>query len=238
MGWGPVAEAERAGFEPATHLAARTRFPVALLRPLGHLSRCRRSVPPTGRYGALSRSVNARPAPPRVRRITNVRRPQTWYATLLPPPAAHAPRASTVRPSAASRSRPPAPAVSRADSSPSSGAESLKLHVRRPRAKRPCRVVAARAVHGCSTSSRVAASAAASGRKLASTIGQVSGSPACVSLSTRKVSAKASPGLSVYAPPSSPGNAVPAAVREQMPMSVAHRFVPQASAFHGGLTRL
>ena len=30
--------AERAGFEPATHLAARTRFPVALLRPLGHLS--------------------------------------------------------------------------------------------------------------------------------------------------------------------------------------------------------
>ena len=31
-------ETERAGFEPATHLAARTRFPVALLRPLGHLS--------------------------------------------------------------------------------------------------------------------------------------------------------------------------------------------------------
>jgi hypothetical protein len=31
-------EAERAGFEPATHLSARTRFPVALLRPLGHLS--------------------------------------------------------------------------------------------------------------------------------------------------------------------------------------------------------
>src|SRR5207248_2566509 len=30
--------AERAGFEPATHLSARTRFPVALLRPLGHLS--------------------------------------------------------------------------------------------------------------------------------------------------------------------------------------------------------
>jgi hypothetical protein len=29
---------ERAGFEPATHLSARTRFPVALLRPLGHLS--------------------------------------------------------------------------------------------------------------------------------------------------------------------------------------------------------
>src|SRR4051794_7096478 len=31
-------KAERAGFEPATHLSARTRFPVALLRPLGHLS--------------------------------------------------------------------------------------------------------------------------------------------------------------------------------------------------------
>ena len=31
-------EAERAGFEPATDLSARTRFPVALLRPLGHLS--------------------------------------------------------------------------------------------------------------------------------------------------------------------------------------------------------
>ena len=34
----PVSEAERAGFEPATDLSARTRFPVALLRPLGHLS--------------------------------------------------------------------------------------------------------------------------------------------------------------------------------------------------------
>ena len=30
--------AEREGFEPSTHLSARTRFPVALLRPLGHLS--------------------------------------------------------------------------------------------------------------------------------------------------------------------------------------------------------
>src|SRR5215217_9503760 len=30
---------ERAGFEPATRLSAGTRFPVALLRPLGHLSR-------------------------------------------------------------------------------------------------------------------------------------------------------------------------------------------------------
>ena len=38
LGCGDDREAERAGFEPATHLAARTRFPVALLRPLGHLS--------------------------------------------------------------------------------------------------------------------------------------------------------------------------------------------------------
>src|SRR6476646_9940026 len=34
----PPRVTERAGFEPATHLSARTRFPVALLRPLGHLS--------------------------------------------------------------------------------------------------------------------------------------------------------------------------------------------------------
>ena len=32
------AATERAGFEPATRLSTRTRFPVALLRPLGHLS--------------------------------------------------------------------------------------------------------------------------------------------------------------------------------------------------------
>jgi hypothetical protein len=41
--WGkhgfPRDQAERAGFEPATHLSAGTRFPVALLRPLGHLSK-------------------------------------------------------------------------------------------------------------------------------------------------------------------------------------------------------
>ena len=29
---------ERAGFEPAVHLAAHTRFPSVLLKPLGHLS--------------------------------------------------------------------------------------------------------------------------------------------------------------------------------------------------------
>src|SRR5829696_6305436 len=34
----PRAPTEREGFEPSTHHAARTRFPVALLRPLGHLS--------------------------------------------------------------------------------------------------------------------------------------------------------------------------------------------------------
>src|SRR3954452_23917347 len=49
---GPVArahrlEAERAGFEPAMDLSAHTRFPVALLRPLGHLSG-RASVPSRG----------------------------------------------------------------------------------------------------------------------------------------------------------------------------------------------
>src|SRR5215471_12736538 len=34
----PHAAAEREGFEPSRHLSAPTRFPVALLRPLGHLS--------------------------------------------------------------------------------------------------------------------------------------------------------------------------------------------------------
>ena len=37
--WVPPPRTERAGFEPATQLSPRTRFPVALLRPLGHLSR-------------------------------------------------------------------------------------------------------------------------------------------------------------------------------------------------------
>jgi hypothetical protein len=35
---GTAASAEREGFEPSRHLSAPTRFPVALLRPLGHLS--------------------------------------------------------------------------------------------------------------------------------------------------------------------------------------------------------
>ena len=71
---------ERAGFEPATHLAARTRFPVALLRPLGHLSKrakpSRYSVPPRrggravecggleNRYGPLGPSRVQIPPPP------------------------------------------------------------------------------------------------------------------------------------------------------------------------------
>ena len=49
-------QTERAGFEPATHLSARTRFPVALLRPLGHLSKGRslarrRALSPASRDG-------------------------------------------------------------------------------------------------------------------------------------------------------------------------------------------
>ena len=76
----PCREAERAGFEPATHLAARTRFPVALLRPLGHLSKrakpSRYSVRPRrggravecggleNRYGPLGPSRVQIPPPP------------------------------------------------------------------------------------------------------------------------------------------------------------------------------
>ena len=41
---GSPTRTEREGFEPSTHLSARTRFPVALLRPLGHLSRLRPSL--------------------------------------------------------------------------------------------------------------------------------------------------------------------------------------------------
>ena len=35
----PAPLTEREGFEPSTHLSAGTRFPVAFLRPLGHLSK-------------------------------------------------------------------------------------------------------------------------------------------------------------------------------------------------------
>src|SRR6188768_2549200 len=44
VGRGAPGMTERAGFEPATHLSARTRFPVALLRPLGHLSGRRQRI--------------------------------------------------------------------------------------------------------------------------------------------------------------------------------------------------
>ncbi len=54
--------AERAGFEPARHLSAPTRFPVALLRPLGHLSgrgqtseRSERGEAPDGRPAVSKR---------------------------------------------------------------------------------------------------------------------------------------------------------------------------------------
>src|SRR5712691_3579616 len=49
---------ERAGFEPATHLSARTRFPVALLRPLGHLSERLQRSRSSGGY--LDLDVHAR----------------------------------------------------------------------------------------------------------------------------------------------------------------------------------
>src|SRR4051812_30991378 len=55
-------QTERAGFEPATHLSARTRFPVALLRPLGHLSRWRPIV-------ALCAGGKDRPEFPRSRAL-------------------------------------------------------------------------------------------------------------------------------------------------------------------------
>ena len=48
-------EAERAGFEPATHLSASTRFPVALLRPLGHLSAPRDIVPHAARPSVVQK---------------------------------------------------------------------------------------------------------------------------------------------------------------------------------------
>jgi hypothetical protein len=66
-------ETERAGFEPATHLSARTRFPVALLRPLGHLSRRRRRVA----FKPLARAASGEGGEPgtrtRIRRATVAR---------------------------------------------------------------------------------------------------------------------------------------------------------------------
>src|SRR4051795_9437768 len=60
--------AERAGFEPATHLSARTRFPVALLRPLGHLSEGAHRNPD---YSPKSRTAHIIPTKKRIETKTN-----------------------------------------------------------------------------------------------------------------------------------------------------------------------
>src|SRR5437016_2055567 len=54
--------AERAGFEPATHLSAGTRFPVALLRPTRTPLRARTgySAAPVGNWPAPEAAVKAR----------------------------------------------------------------------------------------------------------------------------------------------------------------------------------
>ena len=61
----PAPATERAGFEPATHLSARTRFPVALLRPLGHLSPSGSRVASADERGRFAR--RRAPLPPRPR---------------------------------------------------------------------------------------------------------------------------------------------------------------------------
>src|SRR5436305_15283649 len=67
-------EAERAGFEPATDLSARTRFPVALLRPLGHLSAAL-SVSPAGQKRSRRRSPRDLQGRRRKRRRRTARTP-------------------------------------------------------------------------------------------------------------------------------------------------------------------
>src|SRR3954462_5483950 len=64
----PTPEAERAGFEPATHLSARTRFPVALLRPLGHLSEGGHR---NADYSPKSRTAHIIPTKKRIETKTN-----------------------------------------------------------------------------------------------------------------------------------------------------------------------
>src|SRR5262249_22000636 len=61
-------QTERAGFEPATHLSARTRFPVALLRPLGHLSTRRQPSGVSARLTARRPTRRTRPRPGSVAR--------------------------------------------------------------------------------------------------------------------------------------------------------------------------
>ena len=51
---------ERAGFEPATEKLTRTRFPVALLRPLGHLSAGGRSVAVESERGGVAARARLR----------------------------------------------------------------------------------------------------------------------------------------------------------------------------------
>src|SRR6185312_7269954 len=56
---GPL-RTERAGFEPATQLSPRTRFPVALLRPLGHLSEAVQGTRPPSRGAWRSAAASER----------------------------------------------------------------------------------------------------------------------------------------------------------------------------------
>src|SRR3954454_14130634 len=73
-------KAERAGFEPSTHLSARTRFPVALLRPLGHLSEALSVAAPEARF----RYARPRPmAAPEARATVSDRGKATISATRL-----------------------------------------------------------------------------------------------------------------------------------------------------------
>ena len=67
----PTPEAERAGFEPATHLSARTRFPVALLRPLGHLSEGRHRNPIRRPHSPKTRTALIIPTKKRIETKTN-----------------------------------------------------------------------------------------------------------------------------------------------------------------------
>ena len=61
-------QAERAGFEPAKHLSALTRFPVALLRPLGHLSVAAKAYPQRRCRSAVAVGAGSRTCRRRTRR--------------------------------------------------------------------------------------------------------------------------------------------------------------------------
>ena len=66
-------ETERAGFEPAMDLSAHTRFPVALLRPLGHLSGPQQGI---RAQDSLRRGIGARRGRPDVGTISRFGGPQ------------------------------------------------------------------------------------------------------------------------------------------------------------------